>query len=429
MNSVKIKNETKNSVGKNQYRWIVWGLLAVVYAVVFFHRLAIGVIREELMNEFNLNSLTFANIGAMYFYVYMFMQIPAGILVDLYGARKLVAAGALVSGIGSIVFAAAPNISIIFIGRFLVGLGVSVVFVPILKIQSVWFDEKEFATVTGLTSFIGNLGGVVAQTPLALLVYYFSWRQSFVVIGVFTVVLSIACFFIVKDNPGNKIDISQNSSRDDDKPDMKKAFRNVIFNKNTWPPFMVFALIFGSFVAFSGTWGRTYLIEVYGIEKLNATNFTLAATLGLSFSCVLIGKISDLIKKRKIIVISCMAVNLICWIIVVFGVDMISTTVLLITVALLGSSCSVVVICFTLAKEINHPKYVGISTSVVNMGGFVGAAFIPVIMGNYFDKYSHLYSMKELYQRGFKICVLTLAAGLLISFFIKETNCRNIYDS
>jgi nitrate/nitrite transporter NarK len=308
-------------------------------------------------------------------------------------------------------------------------LGVSVVFIPILKIQSIWFDEKEFATVTGLTSFVGNLGGVIAQTPLALLVYYFSWRQSFVVIGVFTVVLSIACFFIVKDDPGVKTDISMDKkSGDKDKPDMKRALKNVLFNKNTWPLFMVFAMVFGSFVAFSGTWGRTYLVEVYGIDKLAATNFTLAATLGLSFTCVLIGKISDLLKKRKIIVILCMIINLICWIIVVFGEGSISRFGLLITATLLGSSCSVVVLCFTLAKEINHPKYVGISTSVVNMGGFVGAAFIPVIIGNYFDKHIHLYSMKELYQRGFKICVLALAVGLLISFFIKETNCRNIHN-
>lgn len=425
MNTLNVNKKKIDKADNKGYKWVVWGILAIIYAVVFFHRLSIGIIREELMSEFNINSMTFANIGAVYFYVYMLMQIPSGVLVDLYGARRLVTVGTLIAGIGSIVFSVAYSLIFIFIGRFMVGLGVSVVFIPILKIQSIWFDEREFGTVTGLTSFVGNLGGVLAQTPLALMVYYFSWRVSFLIIGVFTIVLSILCIFIVKDSPEI---INNNERKNNDIKEMVSALRNVITNKNTWPPFIVFAALFGSFIAFTGTWGRTYLIEVYKISKLNSANYTLAATLGLSFSCVIIGKISDALKRRKNIVIICMLVNLICWMVVVYGVGNISMIGLFFVTTVLGSTCSAVVMCFALAKETNHSKFVGISTSIVNMGGFVGAALIPVIIGKYLDNHSSELILSEAYQNGFKVCLVSMIIGTVVSFLIKETHCRNIYN-
>lgn len=85
----------------------------------------------------------------------MFMQIPVGFLVDSLGARKSVTIGTVFAAIGSIIFGLAGTVFLAFLGRVLVGLGVSVVFISILKILSTWFKESEFRTMSGITSFIG----------------------------------------------------------------------------------------------------------------------------------------------------------------------------------------------------------------------------------------------------------------------------------
>ncbi|TAH63038.1 MAG: MFS transporter, partial [Gottschalkiaceae bacterium] len=161
------------------YRWIVFGILIFAYMIVFFHRLAVGVVREDLAREFGMSGITFANLSSTYFYAYMIMQIPSGILADTLGARKTVTFGTLAAGAGSIIFGFANSLFWIFFGRLLVGLGVSVVFIAILKIQSQWFKESEFATLSGVSSFFGNLGGIFAQTPLVLMTAAITWRYSF----------------------------------------------------------------------------------------------------------------------------------------------------------------------------------------------------------------------------------------------------------
>jgi sugar phosphate permease len=192
------------NVIKQNYRWLVWGIMSVAYIVVFFHRMAIGIVKEDLIHAFGISATTFANLGAIYFYAYMIMQIPTGILADTLGVRKTVTYGTLLAGIGSIIFGLAPEIRLAFLGRLLVGLGVSVIFICILKFLSQWFQTKEFATMTGLTSFMGNLGGIMAQTPLALMVAAFTWRKIFFSIGLITIIVAILCYLILRDQPENK---------------------------------------------------------------------------------------------------------------------------------------------------------------------------------------------------------------------------------
>ena len=166
-----------------RYRWVVYGVLIISYFLVFFHRMSVGVVKEELMSGFNMSATSFANLGAMYFYAYALMQIPAGILADSIGVKKIIIFGSLITGIGSILFGMADSILLTFVGRAMVGIGVSVTFVSIAKIQTMWFREREFGTMTGLTGLVGNLGGVVAQTPLAIMVATFTYRYTFIAIG------------------------------------------------------------------------------------------------------------------------------------------------------------------------------------------------------------------------------------------------------
>lgn len=261
-----------NRLIKQNYRWLIWGTMSLAYIVVFFHRMAAGVVREDLVHTFGISATTFANIGAAYFYAYMIMQIPAGILADTLGARKTVTYGTLLAGIGSIFFGLAPDVRLAFLGRILVGLGVSVTFICILKILSQWFHPQQFSTMTGLTSFIGNLGGIMAQTPLALMVAAFTWRKTFISIGFITLIVAILCYLIIRDQPkeinNDKIRLrtEQNTKPEGTVPPWTSV-RRVLINWQTWPSFIIIMGIFGSFICFSGTWGISYLTDIYGISK------------------------------------------------------------------------------------------------------------------------------------------------------------------
>ncbi len=136
----------------------------------FFHRTAPAAIAGELTRAFAINSAVLGTLAATYFYVYTLLQIPVGVLADTLGPRRIVSAGSVVAGAGSLLFALAPSWEVAAVGRTLVGVGVSVAFIALLKVSAVWFPANRFATLNGFTLFAGNLGAVIAGAPLAWIV-------------------------------------------------------------------------------------------------------------------------------------------------------------------------------------------------------------------------------------------------------------------
>ncbi|MCC5912268.1 MAG: MFS transporter [Clostridiaceae bacterium] len=417
------------------YRWMVWGTLALAYIIVFFHRMALGVVRQELVDAFDITGTTFANLGATYFYAYMVMQIPSGILADSLGARKTVTIGTLMAAVGSILFGYAPNIAMAFSGRLLVGIGVSVVFVAILKVQSQWFFEREFATMSGITSFVGNLGGIIAQTPLALMVVYFTWRTTFVAIGFISLIIAVLCYVIVRNSPG-EMDLPTIEMLEGKTSEKKPAqalpigesLRKALLNWRTWPPMLAFAGLFGSFVSLTGTWGPSYLVQVYGFSPQVAPNYMTAGILGLAIGGIVIGRISDAVGKRKTPMVAFTVIYIFTWAVLVFaGGGKPPVAVLYPLFFVMGFTCSAFVLGWACGKEINHPSIAGISTSIVNMGGFLGAAILPPLLGRVFDNYEAVLDPTELFQKAFMYCFIAAIISLVFMLLVKETNCKNIY--
>ncbi len=157
--------------------WTIWGLGAALYFIGFYQRVAPAVITDELTLAFGLTAAGLGNLSAFYFYSYVAMQIPTGLLADRLGPRKLLTAGATLAAIGTAVFALAPDVSVANFGRLLIGASVGVAFVAMLKLASVWMPPRQFALTSGIALAVGVFGAVSAGAPLRLLVNEYGWRN------------------------------------------------------------------------------------------------------------------------------------------------------------------------------------------------------------------------------------------------------------
>jgi len=164
---------------KLNYGWSSWLILVLAFITVFFHRLSVGSVADELTKEISMNAVALSNLTAMNYYAYALMQIPVGVLVDRIGVRRINFCGLLVTAAGSVLFGLAHNLETAYLSRFLVGMGSSVIFVSIFKVQATWFPLSRFSTLSSLTSLFGNLGSVLALYPLTLLSLAFGWRKVF----------------------------------------------------------------------------------------------------------------------------------------------------------------------------------------------------------------------------------------------------------
>lgn len=428
-----------------RHRWLVWGVLAFSFAIVFFHRVSLAVVSDQLMAEFNLGAAALGNLGAMYFYVYTVMQIPSGILADTTGPRLTVSVGMLLAAAGAALFALASGLSMAFAGRFLTGLGVSVVFVAVQKAQTAWFRMSEFATITGLTSTIGNIGAALAATPLAFLVAAIGWRHSFLVIAALGVVGAVACWLLVRDRPqdlglpsmaeleayesGTELPDTQQQSA----IPFRQALHYVLHNRHTIPLFITALGFNGSLQSLTAMWGIPYLMQVYNLGRTQAATYSLLAALGTIISGPLSGLISDKLKRRKPTMLAFCAMPLIAWSVLVLWPGKIPFSLLKLLFFLMGLGTGGYLTVMVLTKELNPPAISGLATGTVNTGAFLGAAILQPLVGFILDATWDgsmvagvpVYSVAS-FRRGFSVCLIMVAIAYITALRLPETEARNL---
>jgi sugar phosphate permease len=414
----------------------MWSMLALAYIIVYVHRVAPSVVADQLMETFAVrDGAVLGSLAAMYFYVYVIMQMPSGILADSLGPRATVSAGVLFAAFGSLFFAMAPSIFLAFVGRFWVGLGVSVIFVSILKFHAVWFSPQEFAFITGLLILVGNAGAMLATTPLAFLVNLYGWRLSFYLIAFLSVIVAIACWVIVRDAPPHANRVVEKAPLKDRFGDNLVQLWAVLKNKNSWPLFLVAFGVYGTLITFQGMWGVPYLMQVYDLPRTSAATLMLLIAAGMATGSPLVGFLSDRLQRRKLPYILFTLFYSACWVVLALWHQgrppLYALYPLCFLMGFFGGSMAIT---FTLAKEVNPPQVAGTGIAVVNSGGFLGIAILQPFLGYLLDlnwegvmrEGVKIYSQTG-YFTAFRFCLVFLTLALLASLFARETKGKNIY--
>ncbi|HEX7712487.1 MAG TPA: MFS transporter, partial [Bacillota bacterium] len=268
----------------NRHRWVVWLPLAFAFLAVYFHRTATGVVEDNLMREFSIaRASEIGGLASIYFYTYAIMQIPAGVLADFYGPRRTILLALLIAGLGAVSFGMAGNVTVLYIGRSLSSLGVSLIYVNIAKIHAEWFRSREFTSITGLLVVAGSIGLLLASTPLALMVDLFGWRLSFMVIAGYTLIAAIFCWLLVRDRPADiglpsitEVEamegVMQTAAVPVKRYSVLESLKIVVGNPYTWWPFLASVMVYGVYMAFMGLWGVPYFMQIYGMSRVDASN-------------------------------------------------------------------------------------------------------------------------------------------------------------
>jgi sugar phosphate permease len=173
------------------YRWAVFGILAFAYFFVYFHRVSTAVVSTDLQTTFGVGAASIALLSSAYFYAYTIMQLPSGLLTDSWGPRKTVSMFTLVAAAGAILTGVASTFELVIAGRLLIGVGVAMVYIPIMKILAAWYRKNEFASLSGILLAVGNIGALSAAGPLALMSDALGWQQVFIILGVITFALAV----------------------------------------------------------------------------------------------------------------------------------------------------------------------------------------------------------------------------------------------
>lgn len=417
--------------------WLTWGLLASLYFVGFFQRVAPAVMVDELMRDFSIAATMLGNLSAIYFYTYAAMQIPSGLLADAIGPRRIATAAAAVTAFGILLFSQAETLWMASLGRGMIGAAVAVAFVACMKLAGHWFPANRFATVTGVSLLIGNLGGVLAGVPLSEAVASVGWRTAMLASAGVTLMLSAAVWLWVRDDPSERgyVSHAHPEALNNIAMSPRRSLKMVASERDTWLLFFAGGLIAAPLLTFAGLWGVPYLVQVHGLERSHAALFTTTMLLGFAVGGLLLGALSDRMGRRKLPYLGAALVHVACWGVFLF-VDGLADPARYLLFATIGFSAGGIIIGFAFAREANHPGAAGTVGGVVNMAVLGFAAIQQSAMGWILDRNwqgalvdgARIYDAAA-YHAAFLWLGISAAGAVLAVALTRETHCRLRFDS
>lgn len=330
-----------------------------------------SVMREGLVVDLSLNETGFGGLSSSFYYPYIFLQIPAGILVSRFGVRSVLITGAALCTVASFLFAVSQTAGFAEATRILMGLGAAPTVVCAMTLAAQWFPQRMFPLLAALTEIAGMTGAAVGQETLGAIVEHAGWRAGMLASGAFSAVLLVLIIALVRDRSGHGAD-------DEHWPGFTQIKRSLL----SMPVLSVATA--GGFVASAGVgfgmlWGVSYF-QTYHHLSLSAASVCasfyfwgcLPGMLGFAWLCSRYGRPALLLALGAVGTAIAMALLLF----VLHGQVAQSAAMFL-----LGVSNSSYALSFTMVKDKVPAQLSGTAMGLTNMTimGIGGLIFQPLL--------------------------------------------------
>jgi MFS transporter, ACS family, hexuronate transporter len=437
------------SIGK--YRWTICGLLFFATTVNYLDRQVLSLLAPDLSKEFGWTNTDYANITAVFQFVYALSMLFAGRFIDKLGTKKGYILAIIIWSIGAIMHAysvpigqlvsnvfvwvglAAVPVSIagFMISRAVLGFGEAGNFPAAIKATAEYFPKKERSFATGIFNSGSNVGAILAPITVPWIAVNWGWQSAFIIIGAIGF-LWMFFWFVFYDTPEEQkrlsaeelayINQEQGTSDDSDAPvnNGKTSWTKLLGYKQTW------AFVFGKFMTdgiwwFFLFWLPKYLEAQFGLEKTEIT-----IPLAVLYSMTMVGSICGgwfpmyFIKKGHNAYEARMKAMFIIALfpLVVLLAQPLGHISFWIPVLLIGVGASAhqawSANIFTTVSDMFPKKAIASVIGIGGMAGGLGGVLVSKLGGALFDYYDGLGHIQTGYTIMFVICALAYLGAWIV---------------
>ena len=331
-----------------------------------------SVMREGLVVDLSLNETGFGGLSSSFYYPYILLQIPAGIMVARFGARSVLIAGASLCTIASFLFAASQNAEYADATRILMGLGAAPTVVCAMTLAAQWFPARLFPLLAALTEMAGMTGGAIGQETLGFIVERAGWRAGMLTCGVVSAILLTLIILLVRNR-------TVSGGADGEHWPGAAEIKRLLFSGRIIASTAAGGLVASAGVAFGMLWGVSYFQQYHGLglsaASLSASFYfwgCLPGMLGFAWLCSHVGRPALLLALGAVGTAVTMAMILF----VLQGQAALSAAMFV-----LGLMNSSYALAFSIVKEFAPKHLSGVAMGMTNMMimGIGGLAFQPLI--------------------------------------------------
>ncbi|VEG90067.1 major facilitator family transporter [Legionella spiritensis] len=396
--------------------YIIFLLAASFYLYEFVLQVAPGVMAESMMQTFQVSAAGFGIVSAFYFYAYAPMQLPAGVLFDRYGPRKLMTFAVLLCAVGSFFFASTNSLVTAALGRFLIGIGSAFSFIGVLVLISRWFPPHQFALLAGIAQLMSSVGAMFGEMPLAALIEQVGWRNASFILAAAGCALAALIWFVIRDYPHQPTQTPPKRQFLDE----CRRLLDVCRQSYTWKTGAYAFTIWTPIAVFAALWGVPYLQQKFHISVLAASGLCSMIWLGIGVGSPLLGWVSDRFASRRLALIISSIFGLLATVLLMY-VPGIPIAAMYFVLFMLGLGAGGQTVSFAVVKDNNPPELVGTASGFNNLSVLVGGAVFQPLVG-VFLKYSgnsHIVNNVPVYSvASYNKALLVMPCCYLASLFV-----------
>ncbi len=420
--------------------WAVCGLGTLFYSYEYILRILPSVMETQLSSHYHLLSSGFGGLSAFYYYAYVPMQIPVGLLMDRYGPRRLLTLACFLCALGTYLFAATDLFYVAAIGRFMVGLGSSFAFVGVLKLATMWLPEDRLAFVAGLAAALGTVGAWLGDYYLGKFVETLGWIQTTNFMSAYGFFLVIMLYFFIKDRKYSSDNESQQPVRD-----FASTIHDLIIiakNKQIWVNGFYGCLVYLPTTVLAELWGIPYLTHAHLMSLASAESANGMIFLGFTFGAPIMGTLSDRFHNRKV-PMGIGAIGAFTAISMVMYFPGLTEQNIRTLLFILGVCYGSQAIVFAVGRELAPKRAAGTAMAFTNMIVMLGGMFIQPLVGVLLDWHVSIRaplllakaqteaSVNVLYTGiDYQFALMLLPMGILMAFLLtfalKETHSHAV---
>jgi MFS family permease len=408
--------------------WAVWIIAAFFYFYKYILEVAPSVMTKDLMDAFSIKGVQLGNLAAAYFYAYLIMQVPVGLLLDRFGPRKVTTIAIFFCAMGNFLFAYSDSLWSAGAGRFIIGLGASFAVINTFKLTANWFPSNRFAFMAGLLLSFGMLGAVGGQAPLSYFIFHTGWRSAMASLGWVGIFFGVLFWLIVRDHP------EKTHLKSQIKVPFWKGKKKIFTNPQNWLLSFFSCFLFTPIMAFGELWGVNFVATAFELTQHIAAFSVSMIFIGFAIAAPFFGWLSDRMGRRKPILIFGTGISLLLLLLILY-LPIENLFIAYLLLFLFGAFISTFLLSYTMIRENNSPFYIATAIGFLNMFSAVMGAVSDPLIGLLLDlKWdgqmlggAPLFSLND-YRFALSILPILLFIGLVLLAFIKETYCKQIVN-
>ena len=388
--------------------WGFWAIVSFFYAFQYILRVSPSVMAKDIMQKFSLDAIQFGEFAGVYYLGYALMHIPIGLMLDRLQLKFVIAGCIAVTVLGMLPLVFIDHWFVSVVGRFLVGAGSSGAILSVFKVTRLYFPEKWFSRLLGLSVTIGLSGAVFGSTPVDRLNQKFGWEPVLIIFFCIGILIAAIIAFAMPRR------VSSSDHHDSILQDLKI----VLTNQRVLITALCAALMVGPLEGFADVWAVGCLETLCGFERIEATSLPMLLYIGMGIGSPLLAAIAERYQAYYgVVIMSALGMALAFIIMLFFKPSIYIMSALFFIVGIL---CAYQVLAIYMNSKNCDESHSGLVTALTNMiimaFGSVFHFIISHTMNLFWD--GHMVNHLAIYDaQSYTYGIAVIPVALIIAFF------------